>query len=295
MKKRVQKIAMSAVIYTFLIVIGFVFLFPLLKMISMSLMTQEDLVNPLVNWLPYTFSTDNYERAMKVLGYGKTLGTTIVVSVLPALLQTFTCSLVGYGLARYSFKGKNIVFGMVLATFIIPSQITMIPQFLMYKDLGILYSLKAYLLPAVMGQGFKSAIFILIFFNFYKQMPISLIEAAEVDGGNQATVFFNIAVPIAKPGFLISFLLSTVWYWNETYLGSLYFGSEIKTLPIKLESFVATFNQLVSASEAAGGVSANEAIQMAGTFLVIVPLVIMYAFTQKWFVEGIDKSGITGE
>ena len=97
------------------------------------------------------------------------------------------------------------------------------------------------------------------------------------------------------PAYLITFLLSTVWYWNETYLASLYFGSNIKTLPIKLETFLETFNQMVSASEATAGVSANEAIQMAGTFLVIVPLIILYFFTQRWFVEGIDKSGITGE
>ena len=125
-------------------------------------------------------------------------------------------------------------------------------------------------------------------------MPVSLIEAAEVDGGTQMNVFFNIAIPIAKPGFLISFLLSTVWYWNETYLGSLYFQGKIKTLPIQLQAFVESFNKLV-ASEGTTGVTANEAAQMAGTFLVIVPLLILYAFTQKWFVEGIDKSGITGE
>lgn len=294
MQKKLQKIGYNVMIYAFVIVMGFVFVFPLLKMISMGFMTSEDLVNPLVNWLPYTFSTENYERAIYVMGYWKTLGTTIMASVVPALLQTFTCSLVGYGFARYKFKGQNILFALVLATFIIPSQITMIPQYLMYKDLGLLGSINAYLLPAIFGQGFKSSIFILIFYNFYKQMPVSLIEAAEVDGGTQMNVFFNIAIPIAKPGFLISFLLSTVWYWNETYLGSLYFQGNIKTLPMKLQSFVDAFNEY-TASEAAGGVTANEAAQMAGTFLVIVPLLILYAFTQKWFVEGIDKSGITGE
>lgn len=295
MRKKIKKTGYHLIIYIFLLVMGFIFLFPLLKMISMSFMTSDDLVNPLVNWLPYSFSTENYERAIKVLGYGKTLWTSIYVSVLPALLQTISCSLIGYGLARYKFKGQKLVFAMVMATFIIPNQITMIPQFLMYKNLGILYSLNAYLLPAVFGQGFKSSIFILIFYNFYKQIPVSLIEAAEVDGANQFRVFFGIAVPIAKPGFLISFLLSTVWYWNETYLSSLYFGDKIKTLPIKLQTFVDSFNKMVSASEATAGVSANEAIQMAGTCLVILPLIILYAFTQKWFVEGIDKSGITGE
>ena len=294
MQKKAQRIGYNVMIYGFVVIMGFVFVFPLLKMISMGFMTSDDLVNPLVNWIPYSFSAENYERAIRVMGYWKTLGTTIFVSVTPALLQTFTCSLVGYGFARYKFKGQNILFALVLATFIIPSQITMIPQYLMYKDLNLLGSVNAYLLPAIFGQGFKSSIFILIFYNFYKQMPVSLIEAAEVDGGTQMNVFFNIAIPIAKPGFLISFLLSTVWYWNETYLGSLYFQGKIKTLPIQLQAFVESFNKLV-ASEGTTGVTANKAAQMAGTFLVIVPLLILYAFTQKWFVEGIDKSGITGE
>ena len=282
-------------LYIFLCVTGFVFLYPLLKMLSMSLMAPDDLVNPLVNWVPYGFETANFSKAVQVLGYGETLWTTIYVSVLPALLQTLVCALTGYGIARYRFKGKNILFGLILATFIIPSQITMIPQFLMYKNLGILYSLKAYLLPAVFGQGIRSAIFILIFVLFFQQVPVSLTEAAEIDGANQIVIFTKIAVPVAKPGFLISFLLSVVWYWNETYLGSLYFGANIKTLPMKLENFVETFNKMVSASEAGAGATANEAVQMAGTFLIILPLLILFFCAQKQFIEGIEKTGITGE
>lgn len=282
-------------LYAFLCVTGFVFLYPLLKMISMSFMTSDDLVNPLVSWVPYGFEIANFTRAMQVLGYWQTLWTTIYVSVLPAILQTLVCALTGYGIARYRFRGKNLLFGLILATFIIPTQITMIPQFLMYKNLGILYSLKAYLLPAVFGQGMRSAIFVLIFVLFFQQMPVSLTEAAEIDGANQIVIFMRIAIPVAKPGFLISFLLSMVWYWNETYLGSLYFGASIKTLPMKLENFVEAFNKLVSASAADTGATANEAIQMAGTFLIILPLLIVYFCLQKQFIEGIEKTGITGE
>lgn len=282
-------------LYAFLCVTGFVFLYPLLKMISMSFMTADDLVNPLVSWVPYGFEIANFTRAMQVLGYWQTLWTTVYVSVLPAILQTLVCALTGYGIARYKFKGKNLLFGLILATFIIPTQITMIPQFLMYKNLGILYSLKAYLLPAVFGQGMRSAIFVLIFVLFFQQMPVSLTEAAEIDGANQIVIFYKIAVPVAKPGFLISFLLSMVWYWNETYLGALYFGANIKTLPMKLENFVEAFNKLVSASAADTGATANEAIQMAGTFLIILPLLIVYFCLQRQFIEGIEKTGITGE
>lgn len=294
-RQKATRLGGTIFLYAFLCVTGFVFLYPLIKMLSMSFMAPDDLVNPLVNWVPYGFEISNYTRATQVLGYVKTLWTTIYVSVLPAILQTLVCAITGYGIARYNFKGKNILFGLILATFIIPSQITMIPQFLMYKDLGILYSLKAYLLPAAFGQGMKSAIFVLIFVLFFQQMPVSLTEAAEIDGANQIVIFMKLAVPVAKPGFLISFILSTVWYWNETYLGSLYFGANIKTLPMKLESFVETFNKMVSASEASSGVTANEAVQMAGAFLILLPLLLLYFCVQKQFIEGIEKTGITGE
>lgn len=288
----VQKIC----IYAFAIIIGFVFLYPLLQMVSDSLMSSEDLVNPLVEWIPTALYTQNYTRAMEILNYWKSLWTSIYVSIIPALLQMCSCSLVGYGLARFQFRGKRIIFALVLATFIIPPQVTMIPQFLMYRDLGILYSLKAYVFPAIFGQGIKSAIFILVFYQFFSQLPKALEEAAKVDGAGNLRIFFTIAVPTALPAYLLSFLLSLVWYWNDTYMATMYFGKEIQTLPMQLSAFEATFKSMYPNSTGMNtGNTVNEAIQMAGTFLNILPLLIIYFLTQRWFMEGIDKSGITGE
>jgi len=122
-------------IYSFIAVIGFVFLYPLFHMVSYSFMSASDIVNPLVKWAPTAWYPNNYVRAIKILDYFKTLGYTVVVAMLPSLIQTVVCSIVGYGFARFRFWGRNVVFAVVLATFIIPPQITMIPQFLMYKDL----------------------------------------------------------------------------------------------------------------------------------------------------------------
>lgn len=283
-------------IYAFVIIIGFVFVNPLLRMISDSFMSPEDLINPLVKWLPQTLYTENYEKATTILNYGKSLVTTLYVCIIPAILQMCSCSLIGYGLARYEFKGKKLVLALVLATFIIPPQVTSIPQFLMYKQLGILYSIKAYVLPALFGQGLKSAIFILVFLQFFSQMPKALAEAARVDGAGELKIFLKIAIPTALPAYLFTFLLSMVWYWNDTYSATLYFGTTIQTLPMKLAAFESTFAKMYPQT---GGVNVgntvNEAIKMAGTFLNILPLMIIYFFTQRWFIEGIDKSGITGE
>ena len=283
-------------IYAFIIIVGFVFVYPLLEMVSKSFMTVKDLVNPLIVWIPSKLDTTNYDKALHVLNFWESVKTSIYVSVLPSLLQMISCSLVGYGLARFKFTGKTLVVGMVILTFLMPAQVTFIPQYLMYRDLGLLYSLKAYLLPALFGQGMKSAVFILVFFQFFAQLPKSLAEAAQIDGANNLTIFFKIAVPTAVPAYLLTFLLSVVWYWNDTYFASMYFGTEIKTLPMNLAAFEAQFSKMYPA--AAGMTDPNmmnEGIQMAGTVLNILPLVIMYFFTQRWFMEGIDKTGITGE
>lgn len=281
-------------VYFFLISVGFIFLYPILTMISYSFKDANDIVNPLVNWIPSNFYLGNYKTALQVLDFKNTLGETIYVTLVPALIQTLSCSLVGYGFARFKFKGKNVLFFLVLATFIIPQQMTVIPQFLMFKQLGLLESILAYILPALFGQGIKSAIFILIFFQFFKMIPKVLEEAAQVDGAGAFKIFYKIAVPMATPAYIISFLFSFVWYWNETYLATMFLGGEVQTLPMKLQQFTASFQSMFPANMASGQ-NLNEAIEMAGTCLNIIPLLIVYAVAQKWFVEGIDRAGITGE
>lgn len=283
-------------IYAFTIIVGFVFIYPLLEMLSKSFMSVKDLVNPLIVWIPSKLDTSNYQKALHVLDFWESVKTTLYVSILPSLLQMVSCSLVGYGLARFRFTGKTVVVGMVIMTFLIPAQVTFIPQYLMYRDLGLLHSLNSYLLPALFGQGMKSAIFILVFFQFFGQLPKSLVEAASLDGANNLTIFFRVAIPTAVPAFLLTFLLSMVWYWNDTYFASMFFGTEIKTLPMNLAAFEAQFSKMYPAAAGASDPNMmNEGIQMAGTMLNILPLVVIYFFTQRWFMEGIDKTGITGE
>ena len=139
--------------------------------------------------------------------------------------------------------------------------------------------------------------FILVFQQIFSNYPISLDEAAELDGAGKYKVFYKIAIPIARPGIVLSMLFSFVWYWNETRQSGLYFGEVIKTLPMKLGSFAASYASLY---ESAGTVtdasmSINEAITLAGTMLSCLPILIMFIVLQRQFVESIEKSGITGE
>lgn len=290
-------ILFKIMLYVLLVIFGFVFLYPLIYMVSYAFMTPEDVVNPFVHYLPTQwFYMGNFTLAYQVLNYMKALGRSLLIAVLPAILQCVSTSLIGYGLARFRVPGKGVILALVLATFIIPPQATMIPQMLMYTNVGM-DNILAFLVPALFGQGLKSAIFILIFFQFFRSLPASLEEAAKIDGAGIIRIFVFIAVPLAFSGYLLTFLFSFVWYFNETTLTALFLGSKFQTLPLALESFLQSFNDMNSgvASSGESGKTINEAIYMAGTFLSILPLLIIYFIAQKQFVESVDKAGITGE
>ena len=289
-----QGLLTKILIYGLLILFGFVFLYPFIYIFTYSFMSSGDLVNPTVTFIPKEGRIENYAEAIKVLNFGKRLGQTLLVSVIPSICTAISCSLAAYGLARYEFKGKKIVFGVVIFTFIIPSCLTMIPTLSLFKQMHLTGTLFAYILPALFGQGIKSAVFILIFYIYFKSIPQSVIEASQIDGANTIRIFIKIAIPSAKTAFLLTFLFSIVWYYNETVLASVFFGSAISTLPLGLQGFKASFDSMYATSTTSGR-SINEAIYMAGTVLNILPLVILYFFTQRHFTKGIDMAGITGE
>ena len=281
-------------IYMLLIGIGFVYLYPLLYILVNSMKDLEDLLNPMVKWIPTHIYFSNYEKAFKVLNYVPTLTQTLYVVLLSTIAQVISSSLIGYGFARYNFKGKNFFFILMIVTFLIPQQTLMIPRFLMFQKLGLLNSVLSFFVPATFGQGLNQALFILIFYQLFRMMPKSLEEAARIDGANDFTVFARISLPLATPAFVISFVLSMVWYWNETYLSALYFGNTIKTLPMQLQSFVDSY-RLLFPSGAVVTDRLNESVRMAGTLLTIAPLLIIYFIVERWLRESIDSVGITGE
>ena len=283
--------------YIALILFGFVYIYPMLYMLGYSFMSETDVVNPMVNYVPTKLYFQNFVDAFKVLDFGSTLMQTIVISVIPSFLQTVSCCLAAYGLARFEIPGKKLLFGLIVLTFIVPAQLTMLPQIRIYTSLGImnskvLPSIFTFIIPAMLGQGIKSAVFILIFYQFFKGIPDSVIEAAKIDGAGSMQIFLRLGIPAALPAIFLSFLLSVVWYYNETVLSAIYFGSDFTTLPLELSKFQASYNNIIGN---ASGKNANEAIYMAGTFLSILPLLVFYFFTQKKFTDGIDKAGITGE
>lgn len=290
----------KVVIYLLLIAISYVFIYPIIRMISYSFMTTNDLVDPEIQWIPKKLTFNTIIAAANVLDFQNTLITSTWVSALLATLQTIVSALTGFAFARYEFKFKNFWFVMVLVSFVIPVPVLLIPRTMLFQiiqdttKIQMFVSLKPHILLATFGQGVYSAILILIFYNFFKLIPRQLDEAARIDGANAWQVFYHIVIKLSVSTIATVFLFSFVWNWNETSMASRFISTAHDFLPEALGRFEEFFGR------AGGGTSSdvgqlNEAYQLAGTLLTILPLGVLYLFVQNLFVEGIEKTGITGE
>lgn len=296
-KKGENGLVKNVLLYALLICIGFVFLYPFLYMFINSFMSPEDLMNPAVSWIPSAPYFENYVKAFRTLDFGRSFVNSLYISLVAAVLQTAVAAVTGYGLARFQVKAKGLIFVLILMTFVLPVETLLIPRYVMFNSYKLLGTPLATWLSAFTGQGLKSAVFILVFWQLFSSYPVSLDEAAELDGAGKYRVFVRIALPIAKPGLVLSMLFSFVWYWNETRQAGLFFGENIKTLPMKLSSFAASYASLYEgAGEAVdAAMSINEAVTLAGTMLSCLPILLLFVILQRQFVESIEKSGITGE
>jgi len=293
-----QGLGQQIAVYGLLIIIGFIFIYPILYMISTSFMDRNDLLDSSVKWLPSSLYIQNYLDAAKSMDFWKTLGKGVIIAGVPTICNVLVGMIVGYGFARYEFKLKKLFMGILLFSYILPDQVTMIPTYVLYNDMGILGTIWTFVLPALFGNGINSAIFILIFYSFFKQVPKVLMEAAYIDGAGHFKAFFKIAIPSAVPAIITVFLFSFVWYWNESYLTEMYVQglatkSEWTNLVIQLKNFDSNFSTRATTGDMA--TSLNESVRMAATSLSILPLFLMYLVLQRQFIESIDRTGITGE
>lgn len=291
-KKEIKGRLFNLISYALLLIFGFVFIYPIVYMILKSFMPKGDIFNPYVHLIPSRFVLDNYKLLFDKINFFEGIGQSILLTFTSAALQVISCGLMGYGLSRFDFKLKKLYIALVIVSFVIPSQVLMIPTYLGYSELGLIGSKLSFFLPAAFGQGLKSSIFILIFYNFFNTIPRVLDEAAQIDGASSLQIFLRIAIPLSIPAVILTMIFSVVWYWNESYLTTLYIG-EAKTLPIQMASVLSTMENMANKDPNAAMV--NIPFKMAANFVTIVPLLIFYSILQKQFVESVDKSGITGE
>lgn len=296
---RAGRVISRILIYFVLICIGFVYLEPILEMISKAMMSSADIVDPSVNWIPKSWSFDNLRVAAQVMKLPETLRNSVLFSGALALAQTIVSAMTAYALSRFSFRGKKFWLLMIILTFIIPVPVLMVPRLMMIVSvqtatgIQLVGTVIPQLVMALLGQGVSSAVLILIFYTSFNLIPKVLDEAAEIDGASAWRVFWSIVVRISGSTILVVFLFSFVWNWNETYITGTLLRGNLPLMPARLDLFNSEFES--SASAVGGAFRLNEAYRMSATLLSISPLLLLYVFVQRKFIQGIENTGITGE
>jgi len=304
------KLVISFFKAVFLICMCFVVLYPILYMVSMALRTSEDLHNPTVIWIPMHFTLENFKDVFELMHYPKVFFNTLSMSLLGTLLNVSVCACTAYGLARFEFKINKLIFFLCIFTIIVPVQCISTPLYLQFRNfdfLGIgsliglitgknltvnlLDTYGTMLIPAALGQGLRSGLFIYIFQQFFRGIPRELEEAANIDGCSIPKTFISVMVPNAKSAIISCVLFSFVWYWNDYYTTNLFF-----TDTFSLNGALAALTDTLRSN----GLNSWEdpylvvTRMQAGCLLVITPMLIVYMVLQKQFTESIDRTGLVG-
>lgn len=302
LKRRFRVVAAVTFHYVLLFGLSFVFIYPMLYMFSKSLMTPADLTDASVQWLPKKLSFSNYEYAFEELVFVKSFFNSMVTSLIPALIQILSCAIAGYGLARYRFPGYTLLLGMVLFSFLVPPQTIVVPLYMLFSDMNWINTYLPYIVPPLFGHGLRGALFVLIFMQFFRGLPYQMEEAARIDGASAFRTFWSIMMPLARPAMLVVFLFSLVWHWNDLFQPSLYtMLNENFNLTQYLSIMDGKGEQELSqglggaASDLVGLAPTFQNRVMAGALMTILPMLLLYLFTQRYFVEGVERAGIAGE
>jgi multiple sugar transport system permease protein len=261
-----------------LIVLAAMYLMPFAWMLTTSLKTQpQSIASPPV-WIPNPLTLDAFPKAFDQMNFIGALRNTLLYAI-PSVIGTLvSCSLVAYGFALVKWPGRNVVFVIVLATMMLPSQVTLIPLYVIYAKLGWINTFLPLVLPSFLGVPF----FIFLLRQFFLGIPADLLDAARIDGASELRILTRIVVPLSKPALITVGLLTFIDKWNDFY-GPLIFlqKPELRPLSLALEVFQANH-------------STDWPRLMAASVIVAVPLVVTYFIAQRWFIEGLTLTGSKG-
>jgi len=298
-KDKLSKRGISLVRGFLMIGLAFIILYPLFYMIAVSIREASDMLDPTVVWIPKHFTLENFKNVAEKMGYIKGFSMSLLISLSCSIFQTFTCALAGYGFARFRFKGRTVLFFGALLTLMVPPQIINMPLYINYVKFTTITGIPTIdtiipmALPALLGTGLRSGLFIYIFRQFFKGMPKELEEAAYLDGCGPIATFFRIMLVNAGAAVLITFLISFVWYWND-YLNSALFYTSSKPLASILANFTSTLQSARHVDGSSYTLTEVQVYVQVGALMFITPVLIFYMFLQKRFTESVVTSGIVG-
>lgn len=267
------------VVYLALLAVAALLVLPFLWMVSTSLKGNEQIfVIPPV-WIPEHFHWENYLNVFKRIPFWFHLRNSVLVTGLSIIGAVFSSALVAYAFVGLKWPGRDTMFIVVLATMMLPPQVTMIPLFVLFKELGWLNTFKPLIVPAFFGGG---AFNIFLLRQFFLTIPRDLFDAARIDGCSEFRIFWNIVLPLSKPALATVGVITFLFSWND-FLGPLiYLSDRLKgTLALALAMFM-------------GQYQTEWGLLMAASVLVMTPIIVAFFFLQKYFIQGFATSGIKG-
>lgn len=274
-----QQLASSAITHIVLIAGAIAFLFPLIWMLSTALKPLPETTKIPPTMIPSKFMWSNYKHATTAIPFWKYAKNTLIVCFLTVTGTLISSTLVAYGFARIPWKGREVLFYCVLATMMIPFPVIMAPMFIIFGKLGWIGSLKPLWVPSFGAAAFN----IFLMRQFFRTIPAELTEAAKIDGCSELGILIKIILPLSKPVLLVVALFQFIASWND-FLGPLVYltREDNYTLALGLQFFQSQH----------GGTYWN--YLMAASSLIVLPIIIIYFFAQKAFIEGISLTGLKG-
>ena len=277
-----KRMIKSAVYHVLVFLGGLIMLYPLVWMVMSSFKPTNTIFQTAGSLIPETFTLENYINGWK--GFAKVtfaafLKNSLFISIVATIGTVLSSAVVAYGFARFQFKGKKLLFSAMLLSMMLPAQVLMIPQYLWFQKLGWVGSYKPLIIPYCFAiQGF----FVYLISNFISGIPKDLDEAAKIDGCNHFTIYARIITPLAKPSIATMILFSFVWTWND-YMSPYLYISDInkQMLSVGIKLFSA-------------GQVQDYGSQMAAATLVLLPIIVVFLFCQRFFIENATSSGVKG-
>lgn len=275
MNKRVGVVNKNTIMIHAILIIGALLTIgPFIWMILTSLKTYTESVQVSPVIIPSQFMWSNYTEIFNLLPFFKFMMNTVIVTIARTVGQLFLCSLAAYAFARIQFPGRNVLFLLTLSVLMVPAQVFLLPQYLIMVKLDWLNTLQAVIVP-----GLFSAFGTFLLRQFFMGVPKELEEAARLDGCNHFQIYWYVMLPLAKPGLIALGIFTTLWSWNELMWPMIVNNSpDMMTLSVGLSSLQ-------------GQYATNYPVLMAGSFLAILPMLLLFVFLQKQFIEGITITG----
>jgi multiple sugar transport system permease protein len=279
-RARVRKRVFRALTIVSLSLLALIFVYPFVWLVSASFKPRGEVFDNKL--IPDTFTLDNYVQVWQEAPLALWLLNTVIVTVLASLAVAFSSAMVAWGFAHFRFKGRDLLFGLVLATMMLPGAVTMIPTFLIWNGLGQVGTLT----PLWAGNLFASAFYVFLIRQFMLGLPRELFDAARVDGANEWTSFWRIALPLSRPILAVTIVFEVQAVWTDLMRALIYLrDSSTFTIPRGLKSLVDAFGF--------GGEWHWEIIVTASV-IATIPMIIIFFIGQKQIIRGVSSSGLKG-